>query len=111
MNWALIGILFVAALIGCVVGFKEFVWFMSVGYGLAIAAVGLVLGIVSLCFVFVQAISIICGIVGIVFGAYALVTRRAGRGMAIAGFVCSIVGVSLSLLIIVLGIIGIMALF
>ncbi len=48
MNWALIGILFVAALIGCVVGFKEFVWFMSVGYGLAIAAVGLVLGIVSL---------------------------------------------------------------
>lgn len=48
MNWTLILILFIAALIGCVVGFKEFVWFMSVGYGLAVAAVGLTLGVVAL---------------------------------------------------------------
>lgn len=48
MNWALIGILFVAALVFCAVGFKEFVWFMSVGYGLAIAGVGATLAIVSL---------------------------------------------------------------
>ncbi len=48
MNWALIGILFAAALAFCSVGFKEFVWFMSVGYGLAIAGVGAALGITAL---------------------------------------------------------------
>ncbi len=48
MNWTLIGILFVAALAFCSVGFKEFVWFMSVGYGLAIAGVGAALGITAL---------------------------------------------------------------
>ncbi len=48
MNWALIGILFAAALVFCAVGFKEFVWFMSVGYGLAIAGVGAALAITSL---------------------------------------------------------------
>ena len=48
MNWALIGILFAAARAFCSVGFKEFVWFMSVGYGLAIAGVGAALGITAL---------------------------------------------------------------
>ncbi len=33
-------ILFVCALIACAVGFKKFVWFMSVGYGLAVCAIG-----------------------------------------------------------------------
>ena len=48
MTWELIGILFAAALAFCSVGFKEFVWFMSVGYGLAIAGVGAALGITAL---------------------------------------------------------------
>lgn len=48
MNWTLILILFLAALVFCAVGFKEFVWFMSVGYGLAIAGVGAALGITAL---------------------------------------------------------------
>lgn len=39
MNWTLIAILFVVALLACAIGFKRFVWFMSIGYGLAVAAV------------------------------------------------------------------------
>lgn len=39
MNWTLIAILFVVALLACAIGFRRFVWFMSIGYGLAVAAV------------------------------------------------------------------------
>lgn len=39
MNWTLIGILFAAALLCCAMGFKRFVWFMSVGYGFAVAGI------------------------------------------------------------------------
>lgn len=35
--WAL----FAAALVFCCIGFKEFVWFMSVGYGLSVCGIGL----------------------------------------------------------------------
>ncbi len=34
-------IIFAAALLFCCVGFKEFVWFMSVGYGLSVCGIGL----------------------------------------------------------------------
>ena len=40
-------IFFVVALICCSIGFKRFVWFMSVGYGLASAGIGLTMLIVS----------------------------------------------------------------
>ncbi len=39
MNWILIGILFAVALVCCAIGFKRFVWFMSVGYGFAVAGI------------------------------------------------------------------------
>lgn len=39
MNWTLLGILFVVALACCAMGFKRFVWFMSVGYGYAVAGI------------------------------------------------------------------------
>lgn len=39
MNWTLIGILFVVALVCCAMGFKRFVWFMSIGYGFAVAGI------------------------------------------------------------------------
>jgi len=39
MNWVLIGILFAVALVCCAIGFKRFVWFMSVGYGFAVAGI------------------------------------------------------------------------
>ncbi len=41
-------VFFVVALVCCSIGFKRFVWFMSVGYGLASAGIGLTMFIVSL---------------------------------------------------------------
>ena len=40
MGWNLLWIVFVACLLACSIGFKKFVWFMSIGYGLGIAAGG-----------------------------------------------------------------------
>ncbi len=50
MNWTCIGILFAVALACCAIGFKRFVWFMSIGYGYAVAGIGvaaLVYGVVT----------------------------------------------------------------
>ena len=41
--WLLLLILFGIALVATLVGFKKYVWFLSVGYGLAIAALGIAL--------------------------------------------------------------------
>ena len=41
MGWNLLWIVFAFCLAACAVGFRKFVWFMSVGYGLGIAAGGL----------------------------------------------------------------------
>lgn len=38
--WILVGILFAVALLCCSIGFKKFVYFLSVGYGLAILGIG-----------------------------------------------------------------------
>lgn len=46
INWTLLGILFAAALVCCSMGFKRFVWFMSVGYGYAVAGIA----IAALCY-------------------------------------------------------------
>lgn len=60
------------------------------GSGLAIAS--MVLGIVALvmacCFWF---ISVPCAVVGVILGAVSLAGQKPGKGMAIAGVVCSIV--------------------
>ena len=40
MGWNLLWIVFVVCLQACSIGFKKFVWFMSIGYGLGIAAGG-----------------------------------------------------------------------
>ena len=42
-TWAVLAILLGVALVCCFCGFKKFVWFMSVGYGLAILGIGLAL--------------------------------------------------------------------
>ena len=39
MNWVLVGTLFVVALACCSMGFKRFVWFMSIGYAFAVAGI------------------------------------------------------------------------
>ncbi|MBQ1545577.1 MAG: DUF1295 domain-containing protein [Clostridia bacterium] len=43
MGWTYLGILTLAALIACCCGFKKYVWFLSIGYGFAIAVIGIVL--------------------------------------------------------------------
>lgn len=40
MNFTFLLIIFVTALVCCSMGFKRFVWFMSVGYGFAVSGVG-----------------------------------------------------------------------
>lgn len=74
--------------------------------GKAFSITSLVLGIVALCLCFSVAIPLICGTIGIVFGAIALCTKRSGRGMAIAGFICSIVAIAIPLLILLVRVIG-----
>ena len=65
--------------------------------GLAVAS--MVLGIVSVvfccCFVY---ISIPCGIVGLILGAISVATKKGGKGMAIAGIVCSIVSLAVAII-------------
>lgn len=73
--------------------------------GFSIAS--LVLGIVGILFLFTMIIPIITGILGTIFGSYALYTRKRGKGMAIAGLVCSILSLSIALLMILAGIAGI----
>lgn len=72
MNWLLILILFLAALLFCAVGFKEFVWFMSVGYGLAIAGVGAALAVVSIVAPNLATFNIITLLQCLVFVAYGI---------------------------------------
>ena len=38
--WILLLILLAVALVATLVGYKNYIWFLSVGYGLAIAALG-----------------------------------------------------------------------
>ncbi|WP_185819918.1 DUF4190 domain-containing protein [Salibacterium salarium] len=76
------------------------------------AITSLVLGIISVANVlFLFFLSPIFSILGIIFGTLGLKeikrTRQNGRGMAIAGNVCSIVGFILSALLIIFVIIGI----
>ena len=48
MSKASIWIIIAVGLAGCCIGFKEFVWFMAVGYGLAISAIAVTLCIMGI---------------------------------------------------------------
>lgn len=69
--------------------------------GMAIAS--MVLGIVSLvlfCFVYV---CVPCGIISIILGGITLAKKKAGKGMAIAGVVCSIIGIAVYVILTIIG--------
>lgn len=74
--------------------------------GKVFSITSMVLGIVSVCLFFTYVVPIICGTVGVVFGAYALYTKKNGRGMAIAGLICSIIGIAIPLLMLLMLAIG-----
>ena len=40
MYWGFLGILFLISAVGCCCGFKNFVWFLSIGYGISVALMG-----------------------------------------------------------------------
>jgi len=68
---------------------------MENGKGLSIAA--LILGIVSIIFCFINPIvALICGIVGLILGVMA--RKRQPNGMATAGFILSIIGLVISII-------------
>ena len=76
------------------------------------AITSLILGIVSIglsliccCSFFAWALSIICAIIGIIFGYMAKDSNDKREGMAKAGIICSIVGIVLSILMIILSIV------
>lgn len=48
MSKACILIVFAAGLLGCSVGFKKFIWFMSVGYGLAMSCIAAALCVLAI---------------------------------------------------------------
>ena len=49
MGWGYLGIIAIVCAAACAVGFKKFVYFLSVGYGFAIAAGGITILILALC--------------------------------------------------------------
>ncbi len=67
--------------------------------GLSIAS--LVLGIVSILFVSKFIIAVACGVLAIVFGIKG--KGRGGKGMATAGFITGIIGVSLQAVLFIFG--------
>lgn len=60
------------------------------------AVTALTLGILS---IFIPFVGLILGILGIVFYRKSIQTNEQGKGLAIAGFICSIVGLSFQILI------------
>lgn len=69
--------------------------------GLSIAS--MVLGIISLVFFCFVYICIPCGLISIILGGVALATKKAGKGMAIAGLVCSIIGIAIYVICLLVG--------
>ena len=69
--------------------------------GLAIAS--MVLGIVALVFFCFAYICIPCGVVAIILGGVALAKKTAGKGMAIAGLVCAVIGVAIYIILTLIG--------
>ena len=69
--------------------------------GLAIAS--MVLGIVSLVFFCFPYLCIPCGIVGLILGGISIATKKGGKCMAIAGLVCSILGIVIYVILAIIG--------
>lgn len=64
-------------------------------YGMSIA--GMILGIASIVFSCTSCISFVLGVVGVVLSAVALSANSKGKEMAIAGVICSIIGIFASI--------------
>lgn len=65
-------------------------------YGLSIAS--MVLGVISIVLYCLPGVCFLCGIISIVFGGISVAGKKPGKGMAVAGLVCGIVGISFFIL-------------
>lgn len=69
--------------------------------GLAIAS--MVLGIVAIVLFCIPYVCIPAGIVAIILGGVSLATKKGGKGMAIAGLVCAIIGIAVYVILSIIG--------
>lgn len=70
MNWNVLLIFFVVALVCCAVGFYKYVYFLSIGYGFAVAGISIAMIVMSLCGrLHPGAASVVAMILFIVYGA------------------------------------------
>lgn len=70
------------------------------GFGIASMVLGIVSVICSCCFYY---IALPCAIIGVAFGAISIKKGGSGKGMGIAGLVCSIVGLVPAIITLVIG--------
>lgn len=70
------------------------------GFGIASMVLGIIALVTSCCFYYV---SIPCAVIGVILAAVALGGHKDGKGMAIAGLVCSIISLIPSVIVIVGG--------
>ena len=68
MNWTVIIILYVVALLCCAIGFKSFIWFLSIGYGYAVAGIALASIILGLVMDGLSPVLIVANIVMFAYG-------------------------------------------
>ena len=47
MGWEFLGLFFIVALAVCLVGFYKYVYFLSIGYGFAVLAIGVTMAIMG----------------------------------------------------------------
>ena len=71
------------------------------GSGLSVAS--MVLGIISLVLFCIAWICFPCGIVSIILGGVSISGKKPGKGMAVAGLVCSIVAIALYIIFTIIG--------
>ena len=69
--------------------------------GLSIAS--MVLGIIALVLFCIPFVCFPCGIISVILGGVSLAGKKAGKGMAVAGLVCSLVAISIYIILYAVG--------
>lgn len=68
-EWILMAIFFGVSLVGCCIGFKKFVWFLSIGYGFSVAALGIAYFVMGCCYQTIDVIGVFQCLLFVLYGA------------------------------------------
>ena len=68
-EWILMAIFLGVALVGCCIGFKKFVWFLSIGYGFSVAALGIAYFVMGCCYKTIDFIGVFQCLLFVLYGA------------------------------------------